>query len=159
MNKIIQKTTTMKKRKLHSVHFCFSEKKKITLFFWEFGAPCLYINQHDPWSPNCTSDLILGPSCTRCHSHPVRCPHRGSVLMTLTVQSNFILLWKLLVLISCSFVHYHFSAWFDCLHITSISALKKWSQSLLQHTSFKCPAGLQLPDWSFEPGVLEWRNP
>lgn len=147
--KIIQKTTTMKKRKLHSVHFCFSEKKKITLFFWEF----------DPWSPNCTSDLILGPSCTRCHSHPVCCPHRGSVLMTLTVQSNFILLWKLLVLISCSFVHYHFSAWFDCLHVTSINALKKWSQSLLQHTSFKCPAGLQLPDWSFEPGVLEWRNP
>lgn len=130
----------MKKRKLHSVHFCFSEKKKITLFFWEF----------DPWSPNCTSDLILGPSCTRCHSHPVRCPHRGSVLITLTVQSNFILLWKLLVLISCSFVHYHFSAWFDCLHITSINALKKWSQSLLQHTSFKCPAGLQLPDWSFK---------
>lgn len=127
----------------------FREKKKITLFFWEF----------DPWSPNCTSDLILGPSCTRCHSHPVRCPHRGSVLITLTVQSNFILLWKLLVLISCSFVHYHFSAWFDCLHITSINALKKWSQSLLQHTSFKCPAGLQLPDWSFEPGVLEWRNP
>lgn len=130
----------MKKRKLHSVHFCFSEKKKITLFFWEF----------DPWSPNCTSDLILGPSCTRCHSHPVCCPHRGSVLITLTVQSNFILLWKLLVLISCSFVHYHFSAWFDCLHITSINALKKWSQSLLQHTSFKCPAGLQLPDWSFK---------
>lgn len=149
MNKNNTKNYNNEEKKTTQRAFLFFREKKITLFFWEF----------DPWSPNCTSDLILGPSCTRCHSHPVRCPHWGSVLITLTVQSNFILLWKLLVLISCSFVHYHFSAWFDCLHITSINALKKWSQSLLQHTSFKCPAGLQLPDWSFEPGVLEWRNP
>lgn len=122
------------------MNFSFTEKKKTRHpTFGELGAPCLYMFKKmfgTLWNRGgCHVSVIwhlehcyilvpyislhkililnLRSSRTCCHSHPVSCPHRGSD------PYCPIKFFPVLALISCNFLHAHFSAWFDRLHIPS----------------------------------------
>lgn len=68
---------------------------------------CAHYCLSDPWSPDASSDLILGSALTRCHSRQVHCPHQWGDTMTLTVQSHSFLPWKAFMLISYKLILVH----------------------------------------------------
>lgn len=65
-------------------------------------APYITVSSKDTHrhtrSPNCSLDIILGSSLTRCHSHPFDIPHQGS-------DPNYI---KLFPPLNCSCAHFLF---------------------------------------------------